>query len=588
MLEGFHYIPKSKQKGSTRKKVSLRWFINYLLQCFLPFRSWLLNYRLRDLKPDILSGLTVSAILVPQAMAYAFLVGLPPQMGLYAVLPAVALGALFGSSKQIVTGPVGIVSLLTITVLLPYAEVGSDKYIHLAIVLAFGVGLMQLFLGIFRFGFLARLIPHSVLIGFSSAAAIIIGSTQVPSLLGFKIEQQTHVFQTFWELIKHIGEVHIPTLIVGTVAFLFIFTVKRFRPTFPASLTAIIIGIILSYLLDFEQYGISVVGHIPSSIPTPRLDGFSLKELMMLGASSLVIGMVGFVETFSIAKSIANKTKDKISANQELIGQGMANLGSSVFGGLPVSGSFSSTGVNFDTGAKTGLSALVVSVMAAITLLFLTPIFYYLPRTILAAVVMVGVAQLISPEKFREAFRISRTDGMVAVLTFLTAFAFKPDDAIMAGTILALALFLQRIMWAHVYEEGFDYKWGHILRTLGEKDEIVNVHGMVILRVDMSIFYANIDYVLNQMERLYKKRKRGQSIKMWVIDFSAVNYIDLSALEALGGFFDTLRKDGVEIYGIYVKPEQRRIFKKSKFIIGNIKVVHNIEELHKLYTQKVK
>ncbi len=584
VFDGFYYIPKEKRNSKKSGHINTKFALRYLASVFLPFRTWLFKYDFaRNFKPDIFAGLTVSAILIPQAMAYAFLVGLPPQMGLYAALPAVALGALFGSSKQVITGPVGIVSLLTLTVLLPFAEPGTPEYISLVITLAIGVGLVQIVLGLLRFGFIVRLIPHSVLLGFASAAAIIIGSTQVPALMGFKIEQQEHVFQTIIELIKSVPQMHLPTFIVGLLAFVFIFTLKRRKPSAPASLIAIFAGLLASFAIDFESLGIAVVGTIPASIPMPSFEAFNIDTITNLIGASVVIGLIGFVETFAIAKSIANKTKDKISANQELVGQGMANLGSGLFGGLPVSGSFSSTGVNFSAGARTGMAAIVVAVVAAVTLLFLTPALYYLPRTILAAVVIAGVLQMISIKKFKETFYISKTDGTVAILTFVTAFALKPDDAVLVGVILALALFMQRIMWAHVTEEGFDHKWGHILRGAGEKENIKRVRGMIVARIDMSVFYANTEYVIFQLEELYKKRSENEKIHMFVIDFSSVNYLDITALEALGEFFEKLRKDGVEIYGIYTKKEQKTLLKKSKELVGEINFVHNVAELHEEY-----
>ena len=582
----FHYVPRDKMRLHT---VHAQTFWGHVREILTPWRRWLLHYRLADAPRDIAAGLTVAAIIIPQAMAYAFLVGLPPQTGLYALLGATALAALFGSSRVVVTGPVGIVSLLTITVLLPYAPVGSERYIALATTLALGVGLVQLALGLLRFGFLARLIPHSVLLGFSSAAAIIIASTQVPPLFGFRVQQQPHVFETFWELVKHVHEGHALTAAIGVVAFAFIFVLKKYRPGFPAALVAIALGLTASSVFDFASRNIAIVGHIPATIPTPSLATISAHDLVSLMGSAFIIGFIGFVESFAIAKTIAQRTKEKISANQELIGQGLANSGSALMGGLPVSGSFSSTGVNFSAGARTPVAALIVAGMAALTLLFLTPVLYYLPRTILAAVVIAGVLQLVDLRKFREAFAISRTDGIVAVMTFITAFAFKPDDAVMIGVVLALALFLQRIMWARVSEEGFDHEWGDVLRSSHRKETIEVARGMVIVRIDMSIFYANVDYVLTQMRAIVANRQKHDDapLRMFVMDFSAVNYVDLTAMEALGEFFKELRKQNIAIYAIYAKTPQRNVLRKAREIVGEIHFLHNLDELHTAYTHTV-
>jgi SulP family sulfate permease len=578
-MSAFYYVPK--EKLVEHSKVAAEAAHGYFSSTLLPFKGWLFGYKKKYIKADITAGLTVAAILVPQVMAYALLAGLPPQVGLYAALVGAVVGALWGSSQHVATGPVAIVSLLTLTTLLPLAEPGSPEFIALAITLAFAVGIVQLGLGFFRFGFLMRLIPHSVLVGFSSAAAIIIAATQVPSLFGYTIVQQEHVFETFIELITHAPYAHALTFAIGFISLVFIFATKKFWPAFPASLVALVVGVAGSYFFNLEALGVAIVGVIPNTIPTPSLEGVSLTTIITLLGGAFIIALIGFMETFAVAKAVAKTTKQKISANQELIGQGAANVASGLFGGYPIAGSFSRTAVNFDAGAKTGVASIVVSIVVLLTLLLLTPYLYYLPKTILAAIVIGAVMQLVHPEHFRNAFRISKTDGTVALITFLTAFAFKPDDAVLVGVILALALFFQRTMWAQVSELGFDHEWGDILRRANTKECIETKSHVLIVRIDLSIFYANAEYVVHQMRELYEKRKKNNDdVKAFVMDFASVNYVDLTGAEVLGEFLNELREAGAEIFIIYAKTRERDALRRAHKEVGYIHFVHNLEELN--------
>lgn len=573
----FQYVPE--ELIESQAGVFARGVVYYVLNLFTPFRRWLFTYKNENLKSDIIAGLTVSGVLVPQAMAYAFLVGLPPQMGLYAIIPSVAVGALFGSSSHVITAPVGIVSLLTITALVPFAQLGTATYVFLATILAITVGFVQLGLGVFRFGFLARLIPHSVLIGFSSAAAIIIAATQVPALFGFSITQKEHVWETLHELFVHSVDAHFITAVLGVSALVLLLLIKRARPHIPAGLFVLVSGIVASYVLSFESMGIALVGVVPNQLPIPDFSRIQLDQITALLGSGFIIGFIGFVETFAIAKSVAARTKQSISSNQELVGQGMANIGSGLFGGLPVSGSFSSTGVNVASGARTGLSGVVVSIVAVFAVLFFTPILYYIPRAVLAAIVIAGALQLLHHERFFDAIRVSRTDGAVAVLVFILSFLFKPDDAVLLGVVFALAIFMQRIMWARVVELGFDTQW-NILRRMGTKDSIKDIPEVCIVRIDMSIFYANIEHVVSQMRELLAARKaRGEVPSLFVMDFSAVNYVDLTAAELLGEFLHALRVEHICVAVIYAHTREREAMKKAVHELGEIHFLHNIAEL---------
>jgi len=581
----FYYTPKELHDIKDNGVLLTQGFGEYLRAVFLPFMKWLPLYRKEYIRPDVLAGITVSAILIPQVMAYALLIGLPPHLGLFSALVAALVGALWGSSSHVSTGPTAVISILIFTVLVPFATVGSSEFIALAVGLAILVGLFQLLLGFFRFGFIARLIPHSVLLGFSSAAGIIIALSQVPSLFGFSVVQKSYAIQTVIELVTHFTEFHLHTLILGFFSVVVIFYFKWQRSSFPISLALLIGGIILSYLFSFEAFGIEIIGSIPNSLPSFAFPGLSLDGYLSLLGAAFIIALIGFTETFSIAKVISNDTKEKISANQELIGQGLSNIASGFFGGFAVAGSFSRSAVNHEAGAKTGMSSIAVFVILLLSLLFLTQFLYYLPKAILAAIVIGAVFQLINLPRIREIFRISRTDGMVAVVTFFAAFLFSLEDAVFIGVFLALAMFLQRVMWANVVEEGVDKKYGNILRRVSDETDVELSEGMVIARIEMPYFYANGDFITAQLRDIYNKRKREERIHMFVLDFRGVTYLDLTALEQLAEFVSELDAGGVKTYFIYAKVYERNRLRKAKDILGEVNILYTLEELKEEYSR---
>ncbi len=553
-----------------------------------PFMTWLPKYSKSKFKSDFMAGLVVAVILIPQVMAYAMLAGLPPVYGLYAALFGSAVGSLWGSSPQLATGPVAIVSFLTLTALTPLATPGSAEFIALAVVLALMVGLIQFLMGVFKFSFIMRAIPHSVLIGFSSAAAIIIASTQIPSLFGFTIGRHEFVFQTFIDLALSMSDTHILTMLIGASSLLLILLLKRHRPAFPAALLVLSIGTAVSYFFNLEGMGVAVVGMVPSDIPTPSLPAMSFNEFTILIGKAFVISLIGFMEAYAIAKAIASKTKKKLDLNQELVGQGLANIASSLFKGYPISGSFSRSAVNFSAGAQTAMSGVFVSLFVLITLLFLTPLLYHLPKAILAAIVIGAVVQLINTHKFFGTFKVVRTDGGIAFITFIFAFILKPDDAVMIGVVLALILFLHRVVRVRVRELGIDTKWD-TLRSLDSKSaKVETFKKVVIARIEMSLFYANTDYALGKLRKIVERKSSTDGgLKMVILNFSGVNYMDMTGLEALEEYTHELEARGVDVYVMYVHRVTYHVMKRAD-AFSHIHEIHNIDELKEKVAQNTK
>jgi SulP family sulfate permease len=528
---------------------------------FLPFLSWLKGYDTNKFSKDFIAGLTVAIIFIPQGMAYAILAGLPPVYGLYAAFLGTAVAAFWGSSHHLSTGPAALVSFLVLTALVPFAKPETPEFIMLAVILALMIGIIQLLMGVFKLGFIMNFISHSVIAGFTTAAAIIIAGTQIPGLFGFTVERHEYVFLNFYEIIISIPKTNLVTLAIGlSSVILIIFAKKTLSKTFPAALIVMIIGTLLSYFLDFERKGVAVIGDVHANLPLPSIPQISFSNILDIIPSALIIAIIGFLEGYAISKAISLKSKQKLDIDQELIGQGLGNIASSLYKGYPIAGSFSRTAINYSAGAVSGLSSVFVSLFVLATILFLTPPLHYLPKAILSAVVIAALVDLIEFSKFRETFNLSGTDGIVITTTFIFSFLLKPDDAIFIGIVVSLVLFLRKTITADVVEVVFEMNQERF-RTITFGNEVNIFPNIAILRVDMSIFFANANQIVRQIRDLVKAK--GDDLEHLVISFEGVNYMDVSACEILNEFFKELHAKNIKIYLMYRKKQVRDIMRLS-------------------------
>ena len=528
---------------------------------FFPFAERLRGYDRKTLSKDFVAGLTVSVVLIPQVMAYAILAGLPPVHGLYAAFLGTAVAALWGSSRHLSTGPVALVSFLVLSTLVPLAKPETTEYVVLAILLALMIGIIQLVMGLFKLGFVMNFISHSVIGGFTTAAAVIIASTQVPGLFGFRVERHEVVMLNFYEILVHLPDTHLLTFGIGLTAVGFIIFCKRvISKAFPAGLIVMTGGIAAAYFLDLQSQGVNLVGDITATVSVPRVPQLTAGQFIALFPGALVISIVGFLEAYAISKTIAAKTKQKTDVNQELIGQGLGNLASSLLRGYPIAGSFSRTAVNYAAGAVTEISSVFVSLFVLLTILFFTPMLYYLPRTILAAIVIAALLDLIEFSKFRETFNLSGTDGIVITTTFIFAFVSQPDYAIFIGILVSLILFLRKTIAVQVKPIVF-YFDEERFRQLTDENQVRDFENILILRIDMSLFFGNAQSIAEQIDDFVAMK--GTGCNSVVIDFSGVNYLDLSATEILRELFEDIRAKGIGIYTMYRKQQVREIMEKS-------------------------
>ncbi|MGI9321266.1 MAG: SulP family inorganic anion transporter, partial [Thiogranum sp.] len=417
---------------------------------FMPFTAWIGEVRhTSTLRADLIAGITVALVLVPQSMAYAQLAGLPPYIGLYASFIPVMIAAFMGSSRQLATGPVAVVSLMTAASLEPLAGGNMELYLALAAMLAIMVGVFQMMLGVFRLGVLVDFLSHPVVVGFTNGAAIIIATSQLSKIFGVSVEKSEHHYETIWRVVVAAGQdTHMLTLLMGIFALAIMILMKKYTPKLPSVLTAVVVTTVISWFFDFQAAGGKVVGEIPQGLPGVTLPDFDMQLVLKMATAAVTIALIGFMEAIAIAKAMAAQTRQRLDTNQELFGQGLSNMTSGLFGAYPVSGSFSRSAVNIAAGAKTGFSSVVTGGVVAITLLFLTPLLYHLPQATLAAVIMMAVANLVKIGPIKHAMKVQMHDGVVSIITFALTLVLAPhlEKAIMVGVILSLGLFLYRTM----------------------------------------------------------------------------------------------------------------------------------------------
>ena len=644
---------------------------------FFPFLTWFKNYKASDLRIDALSGLTVALVLIPQSMAYAQLAGLPSYYGLYASFLPPMVASLFGSSRQLATGPVAVVSLMTSASLAPLATAGSEGYIVYAILLALMVGVFQFSLGVLRLGLVVNFLSHPVVNGFTNAAAIIIATSQLSKMFGVNVENAPHHYETIIKVIQAaIHYTHWPTLAMGVLAFAIMYGLKRMAPKIPNVLVAVVFTTVLSWTLNFEHDvtanitainsnrahemadkfnsainalapiaemrtelnkqiedarhrhdllatleaehqdkmlstksdlinydaqiyreeirnflfvgveqtdgslkffpkdhmpqdlktdgriwrirlgnmplkpdkirmvgGGEVVGTVPKGLPSFTIPTIRLNIIVQLFPYAAIISLLGFMEAISIAKAMAGKTGQRLDPNQELIGQGLANILGAIGKSYPTSGSFSRSAVNLQAGAVSGLSSVFTSIAVVIALLFFTPLLYHLPQSVLAAVIMMAVIGLINISGFVHAWKAQKYDGAISIISFICTLWFAPhlDKGIMVGVTLSLMVFLYKSMRPNVVS---------LARHEDDALRCVTTHGLTeckyisLIRFDGPLFFANSSYLDDQITELMLSR---EELKHILIVSNGINDIDASGEETLSILIDRIRSAGLDI-----------------------------------------
>ena len=526
----------------------------------LPILRWGPDYDRTNLRSDLAAGLTVGAMLVPQAMAYALLAGLPPEVGLYAATVPVIVYALFGTSRQLAVGPVAIVSLLTASALATVADESSAGYLAAAALLALMVGVVHLVLGVGRLGFLVNFLSHSVLVGFTAAAAIIIGFSQAKHLLGISTERKDHFHETVGEVVGKLSDTNGTTLALGLVALATLFALKRLAPRVPAALVVVAGSILAVEWLDLESRGVAVVGDIPDQLPAFGFPDFEGSWIASLAAAAFVITIVGFMESIAVAKVYARRHRYDVDANQELIGLGAANVAAGLFGGYPVTGGFSRTAVNDSAGARTPFASLVTAAIVIVTLAFLTPLFGSLPNAALGAIIVMAVVGLVDIGEMRHIAAVKRSDLIGLSVAFVATLALGIEIGILVAVVASMLVVFARMSTPH------SAVLGHIEGTTSYRNvirfpEARTMPGVRILRIDAALSFVNAAHVKRLL--LAEAGTLTEAPRVLVLDASGINDIDATGADALREALVELADREVDFHVTDVKGPVRDVLRRA-------------------------
>ncbi len=528
------------------------------LRRYIPMLDWGRSYSRGALSNDLIAAVIVTIMLIPQSLAYALLAGLPPEAGLYASIAPIILYAIFGTSRALAVGPVAVVSLLTASAVGQVAEQGTAGYAVAALTLALLSGGILLLMGALRLGFLANFLSHPVIAGFITASGILIAASQLKHILG--VDAHGHTLpEMAGSLITHLPEVNPVTVLLGVSATAFLFWVRRYlKPslrrigtprvladilTKAGPVAAVVATTVAVWHFDLAGQGVNIVGEVPQSLPPLTLPGLSPDLLGALVVPAILISVIGFVESVSVAQTLAAKKRQRIDPDQELIGLGAANLGAAFTGGYPVTGGFARSVVNFDAGAETPAAGAFTAIGLAVAALFLTPLVYYLPNATLAATIIVAVLSLVDLSILKRTWIYSRSDFAAVALTIAVTLGLGVELGVASGVILSVLLHLYKTSRPHVAEVGRVPGTEHFRNI--HRHAVETDPALVTLRVDESLYFVNARY----LEDLIQKRvTEGGSIRNVVLQFSAVNALDYSALESLEAINQRLRDMGVGLH----------------------------------------
>lgn len=502
----------------------------------LPFLAWPRPTR-ESLAADLSAGTAVALLVIPQSLAYAQLAGMPPQHGLYAALLPSIVGVMFGSSALLSTGPVAMTSMLTASSVGLLAVAGSEQYVMYVLLLALLSGLFQIGLGLARAGLLLNLLSHPVLVGFINAAAIVIGLSQLPALTGITIPAGNSTLAGVGVLLTQWDQVHLPSLGMGLLALVIMLGFRRWAPARPGLLVMVAVLTLLSFAIGYADRGGAVVGTVPTGLPSLSLPAANPQAMIDLLPAAFVVALVSFMEAMSSCKVIADKTRTPWDENRELIGQGLAKVVAAFCHSMPVSGSFSRSALNLSARARSGYSSLVTAALVLVVVVFFTSLLYHLPKSALAAMILLAVANLLNGPAMRQAWRTSRDDGMAALLSFVATLAFAPNiqNGIVVGILFSLGAFIYRRMKPRivVYALADDGSTRELGRGMPHRERVV------ALRFDAALFFVNASFFEDAVLELDREHPGLECI---VVLAQGINILDATGVEMLRYLVHQLRE----------------------------------------------
>ncbi|MGB5321897.1 SulP family inorganic anion transporter [Lutimonas sp.] len=534
------------------------------LKKHIPILQWLPNYKRSWLKSDLFAGMTIGVILIPQGIAYAIIAGLPPIYGLYTAMIPQIVYVVLGTSRQLSVGPAAMDSLIVASGISALAAIGSDHFIVLAVLLAFIVGLFQVLFGVFHLGFLVNFLSRPVISGFTSGSAIIIGMNQFGNLLGLDLDRSNQMHTLILEIINTFSNLHWPTAIVGITSIFLIFGIKKISRKIPSALVVVVLGILVVYAFHLDLKGIMILGEIPRGLPAFVVPVFDMALIEEISGLALTLGLIGFMEAISIAKSIEAKHNSyKVDANKELIALGFGNIVGSFFQTYPATAGFARTAVNDQSGAKTPLSSLIAAFIIALSLLFLTPAFFFLPKAVLAAIIIVAAFGLLDFSLPKNLLSYNRRDLIILNSTLLITIFVGIKEGILFGIVLSLAMLIYKTTKPHIAVLG-NVPGTHFYRNIKRFDDVIIQEEILIVRFDAQLYFANTQYFKDKLKEF--ALERGPNLKLLIIDGESLNALDSSAIFALEEVHDYFSSKDITVVFTGLKGPVRDTLVKSKLM----------------------
>ena len=530
---------------------------------YIPILDWLPNYSLSFLKGDFIAGLTVGIILIPQGIAYALIAGLPPIYGLYTALIPQIMYAIFGTSRQLATGPIAIDSLIIAAGVSAIASVTPDNYIAVVLALTLMTGCIQLIVGVFKLGFIVNFLSKPVLTGFVTAAALIIGFNQFSGLLRLNINKDNKIQNLIVDIFNNFSSVHYKSFLIGIIAILIIYSLRRVNKRIPGPLIVVILGILLASTFKDTFSGVQIVKDIPKGLPPfsiPEIDYSLFYKLIPL---ALTLAFTGFLQGISIAKALdENNSRSELDANQELIAFGMGNIFGSFFSSYTSTGSFARSAINREVGAKTPMANVLAALFIVFTLLFLTPVFYYLPKTILAAIIIVAVFGLVKINDIKFLWNTNKKDFLMMLVTFIVTLTVGVKEGIIVGVLVSVFAVIFESSMPHIAILGKVPGAKNFYRNISRFEDVEIHKELLIVRFDARLYFANSNYFKEKIEEFV--RRKGEGLKAIILDAEVINNIDSTGASTLRELKEKYNKIGIDFYITNVKGPVRDALAKSK------------------------
>lgn len=530
-----------------------------ILYTIFPILVWAPRYRKDYLHGDLSAGVTVAIMLVPQGMAYALLAGLPPIYGLYASVAPPFVYALMGTSRQLSAGPAALDSLLVATGVTALGHFGEGRFIELAILLAMMVGSIQILLGIARLGFVVNFLSYPVMTGFTSAAALIIAFSQLKHMLGIDLPQTHEIHIIISAVVQRATQINGFTLVIGLISIVIIIGLKRIKSRIPGALTAVVVCTVAVWLFKLDAEGVAIVQTVPVGLPLPSLPHINTDDLKALMPLALTIALIGFMQSISVAKIFAAKNNYRVYANQEMIAIGCANFAGSLFKGFPISGGLSRSAVNASSGSQTGLASMITCLLIALTLFILTPLFYYLPKAVLAAIIMVAAWSLIDFKEITYLFKVKKSEGALLVLTILATLTIGISYGLFIGIVASILLYVSMNTRPNMAQLG-RLPGTDTFRNIDNFPEAQCIDGLLILRIDASFYFANAEFLKEKLSQIAEQKNPPEAV---ILDATSINDLDSSADRTLHDIVDDFKRRAIVLYVAGVKAPVRDVMKNS-------------------------